>query len=440
MNNQMHLIGFYMHSPINHTAISWAEPGDQRLAGMASFDHWKQLGRTLERGKFDGAFFADTPGGFDVYRDSLDDYVRHAVCWPCHDPMAPATAMLAETTHLGLAVTMSTSGSHPYSTVRRISTLDYMSGGRVGWNIVSGHLRGEHRALGLDQLDHDARYDHADEYMDICNALWRGIEPGAILADPETGQFADPSKVSKVEFDGEYLRCHAVPPVLPSPQGRPVLFQAGSSGRGQKFAMRHADVVFSIQPRAESMNKFMSKLRETSAVEGRAEAPKVTFGVQCVLGGTEAEAHAHQRDLAERVPIDAALCRMSGTMGVDFSTMNLDSRLADNKTQASQGMLMALASMTGDDDATVREAAMVFGSSTGMPQLVGTPEQVADQLEQMWRDSGCSGFNITPTTNIQSVVDFVNEVVPRLQTRGIYRTDYEGSTFRENLELGKAGA
>lgn len=436
MTSQMHLIGFYMHSPINHTAVSWAQPGDERVPGLATFDHWKRLARALERGRFDGAFFADTPGGFDMYRDSTDDYVRYAVCWPCHDPMAPVTTMLAETKNLGLAITMSTSGSHPYTTVRRVSTIDYMSGGRVGWNIVSGHLRGEHRALGLGDLGHDQRYDQADEYMDVCYALWNGIDPAAIIADTKTGQFADPALVKRIEFDGDYVRCHAVPPVLPSPQGRPVLFQAGSSGRGQKFAMKHADVVFSIQPRAESMNRFMTKIRETAAAENRPAPPKVTFGVQCVLGGTEADAHRHQRDLAERVPIDAALCRMSGTMGLDFSKMDLDSRLADNTTEASQGMLMALASMTGETDATVRDAATKFGASTGMTQIVGTPEQVADQLEMMWRESGCFGFNITPTTNIGSVEDFSDHVVPLLQRKGIYRTDYEGTTFRENLGLG----
>ena len=429
----MHLIGFYMHSPINHSAMSWADPEDGRLDGMASFDHWKGLARTLERGCFDAAFFADTPGGYDWYRDSLDDYVRYGVCWPSHDPMALMGVMLAETEHLGLALTLSTSGSHPYTTVRRLSTLDYMSGGRVGWNIVSGHLRAEHRALGAEQLQHDERYDHADEYMDVCYALWNGIKPGAILADREKGLYADPEKIDVIDFKGAYFRCRGVPPVLPSAQGRPVLFQAGSSGRGQKFALKHADVVFAIQPQASAMTKFVKKLGETAETEGRKDTPKVTFGIQCVVGGTEEEAKAHQKEMADRIPIDAALNRMSGTMGVDFSRLELDSRLADNATEASQGMLMALANMAGDGDATVRDAARMFGASTGMPQLVGTPEQVADELETLWRSSGCHGFNITPTTSNRSVEDFVDQVVPLLQKKGIYRTEYTGKTFAENV-------
>jgi FMN-dependent oxidoreductase (nitrilotriacetate monooxygenase family) len=429
----MHLIGFYMHSPINHSAMSWADPEDGRLDGMASFSHWKKLARTLERGCFDAAFFADTPGGYDWYRDSLDDYVRYGVCWPSHDPMALMGVMLAETEHLGLALTLSTSGSHPYTTVRRLSTLDYMSGGRVGWNIVSGHLRAEHRALGAEQLQHDERYDHADEYMDVCYALWNGIKPGAILADRKKGLYADPEKIDVIDFKGDYFRCRGVPPVLPSAQGRPVLFQAGSSGRGQKFALKHADVVFAIQPQASAMTKFVKKLGETAETEGRKKTPKVTFGIQCVLGGTEEEAKAHQKEMADRIPIDAALNRMSGTMGVDFSRLELDSRLADNTTEASQGMLMALANMAGDGDATVRDAARLFGASTGMPQIVGTPEQVADELEALWRSSGCHGFNITPTTSNRSVEDFVDQVVPILQKKGIYRTEYTGKTFAENV-------
>ncbi|HWK68237.1 MAG TPA: NtaA/DmoA family FMN-dependent monooxygenase [Rhizobiaceae bacterium] len=433
MTKRMHLISFNMHSSINHSVMSWADPEDERLEGLASFDHWKRLARTLERGCFDAMFFADTPGGFDRYKESADDYIRYGVCWPCHDPMALAGVMLAETKHLGLAVTLSTSGTYPYMTVRRLSSLDYLSGGRVGWNIVSGHLRAEHRALGLAQLEHDQRYDHADEYMDICYALWGGIKPGAVEADKQTGIYADPGKVDVVDYSGKYLSCRAVPPTLPSAQDRPVLFQAGSSGRGQRFAVKHSDVVFAIQPRASEMTRFVKKLEETSAAAGRAEAPKVVFGIQCILGGTEAEAKRKQADMRDRIPIDAALSRMSGTLGIDFSKMDLDQRLGGNETQASRGMLEMLANLTGDGNATIRDAARQFGASTGMRQVVGTPEQVADQLEALWRESGCHGFNITPATNTKSIEDFVDHVVPRLQEKGVFRREYESTTLRGNL-------
>lgn len=433
MTDRMHLIGFYMHSPINHSVLSWADPADERLDGLGSFEHWKKLARVLERGRFDAAFFADTPGGYDRYKESFDDYVRYGVCWPSHDPMALSGVMLAETENLGLAVTLSTSGSHPYTTVRRLSTLDYLSGGRVGWNIVSGHLRGEHRALGVAQLEHDERYDHADEYMEICYALWNAIKPGAILADRERGIYADPQKVDVVDFEGKYFHSRAVPPTLPSAQGRPVLFQAGSSGRGQQFAMKHADVVFSIQSNENGMRTFVDKLNASAKAADLPQMPKVVFGIQCVLGDTEAEARRRQDELAERIPLDAALSRMSGTLGLDFSRIDLDKPLAENDTQASRGMLQALANMTGDGNATARDAARVFGASTGMPQIVGTPQQVADQLEHLWRASGCHGFNITPTTSLASVEEFVDHVVPLLQAKDVFRRDYEGDTLHDNL-------
>lgn len=433
MAAMMHLIGFYMNSPMNHAVLSWASPGDRQIEGLTSFAFWQDLAQTLERGCFDGAFFADTPGGFDRYHDSFDDSIRHGVCWPCHDPLANLGVMLAATKHLGVAATLSTSGHHPYTAVRALSTLDAMSGGRVGWNIVSGHLRGEHRALGLDQLDHDERYDRADEYMAICRALWGGIAPDAIEADTATGRFADPAKVDLVEFEGRYLRTRSIPPTLRSPQGRPVLFQAGSSGRGQRFAIDNADVIFAIQRDAESMRQFVEKLGVTAQEAGRMKAPKVTFGIQVIQGSSEAEAAERQQELIERVPIDGALSRMSGTLGVDFSTMDLDQPIENMQTEASRGLMTVMASLTRDRKATIRDAARAFGASAGMPQIVGTAESIADQLEHLWRTSGCHGFNITPATMPGSVTEFVDDVVPILQRRGHLRTEYRHSTFRDTL-------
>lgn len=433
MGAQMHLIGFFMNSPMSHAMLSWTDPADRQIEGLTSFAFWQELARTLERGCFDGAFFADTPGGFDRYRESFDDSIRYGVCWPCHDPLPVLGTMLAATRHLGVAATLSTSGHHPYTAVRALSTLDAMSGGRVGWNIVSGHLRGEHRALGLDQLDHDARYDRADEYMAACRALWKGIEPDAIVADRSTGFFADPTKVDVISFEGEHVRMRAIPPTLSSPQGRPVLFQAGSSGRGQQFAIDNADIIFAIQRDAEAMRSFVNQLADKAQQIDRADPPRVTFGVQIIQGDSEVQARERQQELNERVPIDGALSRMSGTLGIDFSGLDLEQPIEDMDTQASRGLMSVMASLTGDRKATVRDAARAFGASAGMPQIVGTPQSIADHLEHMWRTSGCHGFNITPATLPGSMVDFVDRVVPILQRRGLFRTAYRHDTFRDNL-------
>jgi alkanesulfonate monooxygenase SsuD/methylene tetrahydromethanopterin reductase-like flavin-dependent oxidoreductase (luciferase family) len=223
-----------------------------------------------------------------------------------------------------------------------------------------------------------------------------------------------------------------VPPALPSRQGHPVLFQAGSSGRGQRFALKNADVVFAIQPHMSGMKTFMQQL-QGAAREAQAVLPKVTFGVQPIIGGTEAEAKRRLEELIARIPLEASLARLSGSLGVDFSQMELDLPLEEQQTQASQGLMKAMSASFDNKRFTLREAAIRWGLAVGMPQLVGTPEQVADQLEAIWRETGCHGFNVTPTITPSSVEEFVDEVVPILQRRGVFRTAYAAETFRDNL-------
>jgi FMN-dependent oxidoreductase (nitrilotriacetate monooxygenase family) len=435
MNKHIHLVSFLIHSPINHTILTWADENDDRIETLGDIHRWQQLAQTLERGMFDGIFFADTPGVFDRYRNRADEAIRYGVCWPTHDPVVLLSALAAATRHIGLAATVSTGPTHPYSLVRQLSTLDYLSQGRIGWNIVTGHLRGEHRAFGLAELPHDERYERAEEYMEVCYALWDSVAGDAILADKTSGTFADPERVSMLHYKGKYFDCETVGPVWPSPQRRPVLFQAGSSGRGQQFAFKHADVVFAVQTTMDGMKKFMADFRAAGATDNGGTAPPVSFGIQPILGGTEEEARQHLRDLEERIPIEAALTRISGTLGVDFSEYELDRPLQEIQTQASQGLMKAMAAGFGDRPFTLREAAIRYGLAIGIPQLVGTPEQVADQMETIWRETGCHAFNVTPTIMSSSVEAFVDQVVPILQKKGIYRTEYEGRTFRENLKL-----
>jgi long-chain alkane monooxygenase len=435
MGKYIHFVSFQINSPINHTALSWAAPEDNRLQALGDLKLWIDMARTLERGLFDAIFFADTPGVFDRYKDRMDDAIRYGICWPTMDPVTLLGAIAGATERLGLAATVSTGAHHPYSVVRQLSSLDYMSGGRVGWNIVTGHLRGEHRAYGLPELPHDERYDRAEEYMDICYALWNSVQDGAVLADKESGIFADPGKVTPLRHNGKYFNCNTVAPALPSPQGRPVLFQAGSSGRGQQFAMKHADVVFSIQPNRAMMTKFMEDFRATARQLGRPDAPGVTFGIQPIVAGTEEEARRKLDDLIERIPFDGAIARLSGTMGVDFSGMELDQPLAEMKTQGSQGLMKAFSNIVGDKPLTLRDVAIKWGLAVGMPQIVGAPEQVADQIEAIWRESGCHGYNVTPHVMPSSITDFVDQVIPILQKRGVYPTEYLGTTLRENTEL-----
>lgn len=433
MSEHIHLIGFLINSPINHTILSWADRSDARVAGLGSIDYWQNLARLYEKGGFDGVFFADIPAVFDHYRDRTEESVRHGICWPNHDPMPLLGIMASATRYLGLAATMSITSRHPYTAVRELSTLDYVTGGRIGWNIVTGHLRAEYRALGLPQEEHDVRYDRADEYLAMCRALWAGVDPQALVVDRERGILADTTKVQSVEMAGRYYSCRAVAPILPSAQGQPVLFQAGSSGRGLRFAVSNADVMFAIQPHLHGMKTYMNQLWAAAAQAGRTAPVRVTFAVQAVLGGTEREAQQRQRELEERIPIEAGLARLSGSLGVDFSAFPLDEPLPDLPTQASQGLMKAMTAIFGDRRFTLRDAAIRWGLGAGMPQIVGTPEQVAQRLEEIWRETGCVGFNLSPVETPGSVAAFVDEVVPLLRRRGVYRQDYAAMTLRGNL-------
>lgn len=434
MSNKMHLMQMLIHTACTHTLLGWADPKDEQLDGLQDFAYWQNLARTLERGKFDGVFFADSPATHAVYKSSVVPSVQYGASWPNHDPMPLVAVMAAATKHLGIGVTLSTTGTTPYLATRRISTLNYLSRGRVGWNIVSGFSNAEHMANGMGvQMAHDERYDQADEFMAICYELWNSVPRDAILKNATTGQFADPAKIKQVDFKGKYLSCKAVAPVLPSDYGLPLLFQAGSSGRGMKFAMDHAEIIFAIQGHVTGMKKSMEQLRVASKEHGKGSEPKVLYGLQPIVRSTELEAKQRAEELKERIPLDAILARLSGVFGVDLSKFDPEMPLSEMDTQASRGLMSATLTAADGKAVTLRAAAAQWALSVAIPQVIGTPEQVANEIEHAWRETGCYGFNLSPTTNPDSVDDFVDQVVPILQKRGVYRTEYEGETFRQNL-------
>ena len=434
MPSKMHLMQMLIHTACTHTLLGWADPKDEQLDGLQDFAYWQNLARTLERGCFDGVFFADSPATHAVYKGSVVPSVQYGASWPNHDPMPLVAVMAAATRYLGIGVTLSTTGTTPYLATRRISTLNYLSRGRVGWNIVSGFSNAEHMANGMGvQMAHDERYDQADEFMAICYQLWNSVPADAILKNAASGQFADPDKIKQVDYKGKYLSCKAVAPVLPSAYGKPLLFQAGSSGRGMQFAMDHAEVIFAIQGHVAGMQKSMAQLRAAAAAHNKSEDVKVLFGLQPIVRSTEAEAKQRAEELKQRIPLDAILARLSGVFGVDLSQFDPEMPLSEMDTQASRGLMSATLSAADGRAVTLREAAAQWALSVAIPQLIGTPEQVAAEIERMWRETGCYGFNLSPTTNPDSVDDFVDHVVPILQRRGVYRTAYEGESFRDNL-------
>jgi long-chain alkane monooxygenase len=431
----IHFNHIFVDSPTTHIQSSWLDPDDQQGTHYASSRYWRELAATLERGFFDGVFFADI---LSVEEEFATKIIEFGGGIPRHDPLAIIPLMADATQHIGFGVTLSTAGTPPHLAVRRLGTIDNLSGGRLGWNVVTSYQRSDFRALGLDPPPHDVRYDQADEYMEICFRLWDAFPREAILADRTKRMFIDTSRIKRVQFEGKYFKCDTYPVVERSPQGRPLIFQAGSSGRGIRFAATHADAIYSLQPSLSAMKKYLSEVRSAAAALGNQADPKVFFGIQPFLGGTEEEAYKRLERFREEIPVDAALSRLGAIIGLDLHGWDIDKPLEDIKTQASQGLTAALKEWGRGKSPTVREAAVQVSMSYNMPRLVGTPEQVADQIETTWRETGCYGFNVGPHASPQSAEEFVNQVVPLMQKRGLMRTEYAGRTFRENINQTEA--
>jgi FMN-dependent oxidoreductase (nitrilotriacetate monooxygenase family) len=431
--DKIHFNQIMMSLPATHKMGAWADEGDTQFAGLGDFGYWQSVAQELERACFDGIFFADVPVASGGYGEGQKEAIKYGVVWPTHDPMPLAAAMAAATKRLGFILTLSIVGHHPYLAVRRLSTLDYLSNGRMGWNIVTGAHRAEHSAVGAEQPVHDDRYEVAEEFIEVCYRLWGSIDRDAVVFDRKNRIFADPSKVRRVEYKGKHFSCTAYVPTLLSPQGHPVIFQAGSSGRGMEYAVKHAEAVFAIQPSLDHMKRYMASLDAEAKRQGMTNQVKVMFGVQPVIGGTEEEARAIARRTREEVLFEAGLARLSGTINLDFSKFDPDEPLAGTKTEGGQGLLAAFSSPLDGKSLTLRDIALNFGVCGGTPRLVGTPEQVADKLIDLWRTTGCHGFNMSPMASPTSIFDFTREVVPILQKRGVYRTEYPAKTLRENL-------
>lgn len=412
--------------PSNMVQSGWTQPDDGHAAGLFSPDYWRHVAQTLERGRFDGIFFADT---LSTNTQDAEDVADGGL--PRADPFMLVTLMSQVTTHLGFGATLTTAGTPPFLAVRRIGTVDNLTGGRLAWNVVTSYLENDFKALGLERPEHDLRYDQAEEYMEIAYRLWDAFPANAVINDKATNRTIDTAKIKAVRYDGKYYRCDTLPVMPQSPQGRPLIFQAGASGRGMRFAATHADAVFALQPKV-AMKGYIADTRAAADAIGRPN-PRVFLGVQPYVGSTEEEAQRRVEELKAGISLDVALIRLGAILGRDFSNDDPDRPMEISETQASQGWMTAVANWTKDRTPTLGEMALDLAVSPMAPRIVGTPEQVADTLEAWWRDSGCYGFMMSPAIMPTSIDDFVDHVVPILQKRGLMRTEYAGTTYRENL-------
>ena len=407
----------------------WTHPRD-RSSDYTSLDHWVSLARLLEKGLFDGLFLADILGVYDVYEDSPAPSLRGAVQIPLIDPMALVPAMAHATTNLGFGVTCNLAYEPPFLFARRMATLDHLTNGRIGWNVVTGYLDSAARAMGFaGQMAHDDRYDLADEYMAAIYQLWEGgWQDDAVVLDRAAGVYTDPAKVRAVHHHGKQFHIDAVPLWEPSPQRTPVLYQAGASDRGRVFAALHAECVFVNGSTRANVRRIVADLRARSAPR-----PMQAFvGCSVVTGRTEKEARDLLEDYRRHASVEGALAHAGSSLGIDFARFGMDEPIDASESQAVRSNVEAIAAALGQGW-TRRDLIDRFVLGSRQPPIVGSPDQVADAL-MLWVEEGdVDGFNLSRTVMPECLETFIALVVPVLQERGVYKTGYAPGTYRQKL-------
>jgi FMN-dependent oxidoreductase (nitrilotriacetate monooxygenase family) len=433
----MHLNLFTQCSPSPQLEGLWRYPGDGSACGYRTLGYWTALAHRLEAACIDALFFADSHGTFDVYRGSWEPAVRHAVQIPSIDPLLVVPALAAATRHLGFAVTYSTTYHPPYECARVFSSLDHLTGGRIGWNVVTSFLASaSDNGLG-EALAHDVRYDRADEYVRVARRLWEESWDGdAVVRDAAADLFTDPDRVHPIDHVGASFRVRGPHQCEPSPQRTPVLYQAGASPRGISFAARHAEVIFLTATDPGAIAAQAATLRRAVADAGRRpDDVKLLTGALTLVGRTGEEVRATTRLVASLLSPEGSAAKWCGWTGVDLAAFPDDALVADLHTDASRSVLELLRHASPERAWTVgdlRQFVALGARPHRRNALVGTPVQVADRMEE-WMAAGIDGFNLLPcppTSGIEGICDLL---VPELQRRGVFRRVYDPTelTLRE---------
>ncbi|UZJ26928.1 LLM class flavin-dependent oxidoreductase (plasmid) [Rhodococcus antarcticus] len=423
----------------HQSAGLWTHPGD-RSTSYTDLSYWTDLARLLERGGFDALFLADVLGVYDVHGGSRDTAVRAGAQVPLIDPMLTIPAMAAVTERLGFAVTSSVTYEHPWATARRFTTLDHLTNGRVGWNVVTSYLASAARGYGMgEQVPHDRRYDLAEEYVEVCAALWEGSwEDGAVVHDSASATFTDPSKVHDVDHDGEFFSVHGPFLCEPSPQRTPVVFQAGASARGLELGGRIAEVVFVSGPTTAAVRTMVDGVRAAAQAAGRDRGDiKVLTMLTPVLADTDDAAWAKHADYVAHSSREGAMALFGGWTGVDLSGLDPDAPLEHVENDATRTALAAFTTADPHAAWTVGSVAEFVAVGGRGPVLVGSPTTVADELERWCEEADVDGFNLAYATSPGTFTDVVDLLVPELRARGRI-LEPEGATLRERLVGGTA--
>jgi len=432
---QIRFNAFTMNTVGHQAPGLWAHPRDQ-MHRYRQLSYWTELARLLERGLFDGIFLADVLGIYDVYGASNDAALHHAVQVPSNDPLLIIPAMAAVTEHLGFGTTFSLTYEHPYPFARRMSTLDHLTEGRVGWNIVTGYLDSAAKNLGMaKQMAHDDRYDMADEYLDVVYKLWElSWEDAAIERNKATRRFTNPLRVHGIRHEGVHFSVPGIHLCEPSPQRTPVLYQAGASSRGRLFSGRHAECVFMCMPTAQLLKRSVDDFHAALAECGREKSDALVYGQALIITGeSRAKAEEKLAEYRHYLDLDASLALLSGWTGVDFAKFDLDATVEYIENDAGRTALASFSKADPSRTWTVRAAAEFIALGGRGPVLSGSVEDVCDQLVSWFEATGIDGFNLAFAVANETFEDVVNLVVPELQRQGRYRSAYQPGTLREKL-------
>lgn len=427
MTTQKMHINLFIHSCGHHRA-AWRHP-DSRAEQLGDIRYYEELARTAERGKLDAVFFAD---GSAV--DSVEDGPRWFL-----EPLTCLAALSRATQHIGLIATVSSTFFTPFHAARMLASLDHISNGRIGWNVVTSMFDTEARNHGYTAMpDHTARYRRADEFIEVVLQLWDSWRDGALVLDRD-GLYADPAQVQPIHHDGEHFLVDGPLTVPRSPQGHPVLFQAGASEPGRNLAARRAEAIYAVAYDLEAAQSYYRDIKRRVKAAGRPDPVPIMPGLVTYVGSTEAEARAKQRELDELLPPQASLRQLKSFIFQDCMDWDLDAPVPAlpplDQFKGPKGRYATILRIIETERPTVRQLLGRLAAGGGHCTVVGTPEQIADHMEHWFLNEGADGFNLMPPSLPSSIEDFVDHVIPVLQKRGLFRRDYEHATFRGHLGL-----
>lgn len=434
MSKRIGLNAFNMTAASHQSPGMWRHP-DSQAHRYKDLDYWLDLARTLERGRFDALFLADVLGPYDVYGGTPAAALRTGLQIPANDPFQYISAMASVTSGLGFAVTASATFEHPYPLARRLSTLDHLTKGRVGWNVVTSYLPSASRNFGTGPLAHDDRYELAEEFMSVMYKLWeKSWDDDAVELDRAGGVFVNPDKVHPIHHDGRFFKVDGFNMSEPSPQRTPVIFQAGASSRGRSFAAKHGEGLFVNVLNSSLSRAITGDIRDQTEAAGRKrDDVKIYTILTAVIADTDAEAERKYKEYKEYASQEGAMALFGGFSGMDLAKFDKHSPLSAGSTNAIQTVLDLFTKLDSSREWTPADIADHMSIGGVEPVLVGSPETVADEIER-WIDEGdLDGINLSYAVTPHDIEAFVDTVVPELQKRGRVWKDYEGSTLREYL-------